>query len=64
MRSGGSTWLLPARGFFIGCGAGLMAAAWHLTNGNCVLWAGAGAPGPHRAPRSSAETGLRLYESL
>ena len=28
------------------------------------LWAGAGAPGPHRAPRSSAETGLRLYESL
>ena len=24
------------------------------------LWGGAGAPGPHRSPRSSAETGLRL----
>ena len=32
LRSGGSTWLLPARGFFIGCGAGFMAAVWHLTN--------------------------------
>ena len=32
MRSGGSTWLLPARSFFIGCGAGLAAAAWNPTN--------------------------------
>ena len=52
-----------------GSGADMVSpdTAGRYITGRCIatrssdLWAGAGAPGPHRAPRSSAETGLRLY---